>query len=29
MIAAKNHKNGVDNPYAQMRKDSASTSVRA
>lgn len=21
MIAAKNHKNGVDNPYAQMRKD--------
>ncbi len=20
-IAAKNHKNGVDNPYAQMRKD--------
>ena len=23
MIAAKNHKNGVDNPYAQMRKDFA------
>ncbi|MDR7222583.1 acetyl-CoA acetyltransferase [Aminobacter aminovorans] len=21
MIAAKNHKNGIDNPYAQMRKD--------
>ena len=21
MIAAKNHKNGVANPYAQMRKD--------
>ncbi len=21
MIAAKNHKNGVGNPYAQMRKD--------
>jgi Acetyl-CoA acetyltransferase len=21
MIAAKNHKNGVDNPWAQMRKD--------
>ncbi len=21
MIAAKNHKNGVENPYAQMRKD--------
>ena len=21
MIAAKNHRNGVDNPYAQMRKD--------
>ena len=21
MIAAKNHKNGMDNPYAQMRKD--------
>ena len=21
MIAAKNHKNGVDNPYAQMRRD--------
>jgi len=27
MIAAKNHKNGVANPYAQMRKDSASTSA--
>ena len=27
MIAAKNHKNGVGNPYAQLRKDLATSSA--